>query len=258
VTRLVASAYGRCFALEIPAELEREAITRWPFGSRRTQEEPEHIWRLERGRDRVWTAGRDGRPLGGGPAPLQVLDLLMGDLELWVAEHADGLVFVHAGAVAWRGGAIVIPGRTRAGKSTLVAALVRAGADYLSDEYAVVDRDGRIHPYARALCLRSADAGPPARTPVQELGGTAAMTPVPLRFVAHVRYEPDSSWKVQAISAGASLLALLENTVPARSRPEIVMDHLQAAVFNAIGFAGRRGDAPTAARHLLQSFDRLS
>ena len=42
--------------------------------------------------------------------------------------------------VTWgRGRAIVIPGRTFSGKSTLVAELVRAGATYYSDEYAVED-----------------------------------------------------------------------------------------------------------------------
>ena len=77
-------------------------------------------------------------------------------LALHVASHAEELLFVHAGVVGWRGRAIVLPGRTHAGKSTLVAALVRAGASYYSDEYALVDGDGRVRPYPRALSLRRA------------------------------------------------------------------------------------------------------
>jgi len=76
------------------------------------------------------------------------------DLQLYVAEMAPRRLFVHAGVVGWRGQAIIIPGRTFTGKTTLVAALVKAGATYYSDEYAVLDVRGRVHPYARPLGIR--------------------------------------------------------------------------------------------------------
>jgi hypothetical protein len=50
--------------------------------------------------------------------------------QLTVATVAEGLVFVHVGVVGWRNRAIVIPGRSLSGKSTLVLELVGAGADY--------------------------------------------------------------------------------------------------------------------------------
>src|ERR687894_479249 len=51
-------------------------------------------------------------------------------------------------AVVARGGrALVRPGPSLSGKTTLVAALVRSGAAYLSDEFAVLDPEGRVHPY---------------------------------------------------------------------------------------------------------------
>src|SRR5581483_1001800 len=51
-----------------------------------------------------------------------------------LATLTEKAVFVHAGVVAWRGRALVIPGPSNSGKSTLVAALVAAGAAYYSDE----------------------------------------------------------------------------------------------------------------------------
>ena len=81
--------------------------------------------------------------------------LLEYDLEVYVAEQARRRVFVHAGAVGWNGRAIILPGQTRSGKTTLVAALVRAGATYYSDEYAVIDTQGRVHPYPRPLMIRT-------------------------------------------------------------------------------------------------------
>src|SRR6266700_1389758 len=84
----------------------------------------------------------------------ELFEPLESDLQMFVAEWARRRVFVHAGVVGWRGQAIVIPGMSFSGKSTLVAALVRAGATYYSDEYAVFDARGRVHPYARKLSLR--------------------------------------------------------------------------------------------------------
>jgi len=71
------------------------------------------------------------------------------DAEFRVALHAPSKLFVHAAAVAWQGSVIVVPGRTCTGKSTLAAALVRAGAAYYSDEFAVIDEAGLVHPFAR-------------------------------------------------------------------------------------------------------------
>src|SRR5436309_878862 len=53
----------------------------------------------------------------------ELLTSLESDLQLYVAERARRKVFVHAGVVGWRGKAIVIPGRSFAGKTTMVAAL---------------------------------------------------------------------------------------------------------------------------------------
>src|SRR5437867_4831683 len=74
-----------------------------------------------------------------------VLDSLEINLRHYVAEYAPNKLFIHAGVVGWRGRAIVIPGQTFTGKSTLVAELVRAGATYYSDEYALLDPQGRVH-----------------------------------------------------------------------------------------------------------------
>src|SRR5262245_45175907 len=54
------------------------------------------------------------------------LDALESDARLFVAEHTRRRVFVHAGAVGWRGRAIVVAGASHTGKSRLVEALVAA------------------------------------------------------------------------------------------------------------------------------------
>ena len=83
-----------------------------------------------------------------------LLETLDSDLRLQVGTRVQNQLFVHAGVVGWHGRAIVIPGRSFSGKTTLVAAFVKAGATYYSDEYAVLDSEGIVHPYPRRLSIR--------------------------------------------------------------------------------------------------------
>ena len=78
---------------------------------------------------------------------------------MYVAEFSTPHLMMHAGVVAWKGKAIVLPGTSHAGKTTLVTALVEAGATYYSDEYAVLDAKGHVSPYARRLSLRDGPFG---------------------------------------------------------------------------------------------------
>ena len=89
--------------------------------------------------------------------------VLESEIRQSVAAGAERRTFVHAGVVGWRGRAIVVPGRSRSGKTTLVAELVKAGALYLSDEFAVLDGRGRVHPFAKPLSIRGAGRVRPAR-----------------------------------------------------------------------------------------------
>jgi hypothetical protein len=65
-----------------------------------------------------------------------------------------GLEPFHAAAVAVDGAALMITGPVTAGKSSLAAALVAAGADLLSDDVVAVDGDLRAHPGPQRLTLR--------------------------------------------------------------------------------------------------------
>jgi hypothetical protein len=57
----------------------------------------------------------------------EVLEAFETSLQHYVAEMAPRRLFVHAGVVGWREQAVLIPGRSFTGKTTLVAALVKAG-----------------------------------------------------------------------------------------------------------------------------------
>jgi len=172
------------------------------------------------------------------------------DVELFVVENNPERVFVHAGVVGWHGRAIVIPGRSYSGKSTLVAALCHAGATYYSDEYAVFDADGRVHAYPRPLRLRQTSDGRPPVATDQHL--RLGEEPLPLALVVLTRYQSGACLQPQTVSPGEALLALLANTMSARRRPELVLTSLQRALTGGRVVAGPRGEAGETAEQLLR------
>ncbi|MBI4540147.1 MAG: hypothetical protein HY704_11635 [Gemmatimonadetes bacterium] len=179
--------------------------------------------------------------------------LLESELQLYVAERTRRRLFVHAGVVGWRGRAIVIPGRTLSGKTSLVAALLRAGASYYSDEYAVFDARGRVHPYPRRLSFRErADLQPVKRSP-EALGARPGLTPLPVGLVAITEYLAGAHWRPRRLSPGRAVLAMLANTVPARRRPEFAMSTLRRAIDGALVVKGVRGEAEAVAGTLLEA-----
>jgi len=181
-----------------------------------------------------------------------LFDALESEVQLFVAEFAQDRIFVHAGVVGWKGRALLLPGRSFSGKSTLVAALVKAGATYYSDEYAVLDDNGYVHPYARRLSLRQQE-GPPRRCAAEELGGRAGARPLPVGAVAIARYQQGAGWQPKKISSGRALLELLENTVPALSRPTQSVTTLQQVVPRSLNLKGLRGEADEMAGELLKA-----
>jgi hypothetical protein len=184
----------------------------------------------------------------------EVLDVFASYLHLHLAEAARRRLFVHAGVVGWRGRAIVVPGRSHSGKSTLVAALLRAGATYYSDEYAVLDDHGRVHPYAKPLSLRDRQDGKATHYPVEALGARAGKQPLPVGLVVMSRYKPGATWRPRPLSPGQGALALLQHTVSARRQPAAALAMLQKVVVQARVLASGRGEAETVAPAILHYF----
>lgn len=182
-----------------------------------------------------------------------VCGVLESDLRLYVAETAPRRVFVHAGAVGWRGRAVLIPGRSLSGKTMLVSELVRAGAEYYSDEYAVLDARGRVHPFAQPLGVRASGSLRQEPVDVETLGGKTGRGALPVGLVVVTGYRSKARWRPKELSAGRGALELLANTVPARRDPERVMSALQNATATATVLGGARGEARETAYRILES-----
>lgn len=188
--------------------------------------------------------------------PELVLKVFESDIQIYVGVVAPRRIFVHAGVVEWKGQAIVIPGRSMSGKSTLTAELVSAGATYYSDEYAVLDERGRVHPYPRLLGLRSPGSDEQTKVRAEELGGRVGSKPLPVGMIVVSKYDAGARWRPRKLSAGQGALEVLANTVPARTRPEASLNSIQQAVTNARIYKGRRGEAKETAEIILESLSR--
>jgi hypothetical protein len=159
-------------------------------------------------------------------------------------------LFVHAGVVGWRGRAILIPGRSFSGKTTLTKALVGAGASFYSDEFAVLDRRGLVHPYPLPLSIRAGN-GHPTKTVVEQLGGQHGAEPLAVGLIVVTRYRRRARWRPLELSPAQAMLALMDNTVAARREPEYSMPILRETVLQARCIKSNRGEAARLAPTLL-------
>lgn len=242
--------------LDEPASLE-QVRPYLPYGYRETSPvRVDRSYRLSRERDAdgrdCFTLYCDGETRIQTDTFEEMLESgLEPDLRVAVAELAPHRIFVHAGVVGVGGAAVIIPGRSGVGKTTLVAALVRAGALYYSDEYAVLDKRGRVHPFAAPLQVREAIGLPQKKYPAEMLGGRVGAAPLPVGLVVAAAYEPGARWRPRHLSPAQGVLELLDNTLVARARPEQAMRTLEQAVAHALVLKGVRAEAEEAARDLL-------
>ncbi len=176
------------------------------------------------------------------------------DIALAVAEQAPGLVFIHAGVVGTSQGAIILPGVSFTGKTTLVAELLRQGCSYLSDEYAVLDAAGIVHPYPRRLSIRAANPEDRLPTPAAALGADVS-APAIVRAVVAMRYEAGATFELHPSGPGDTMMTLLANAIAAQSRGPEVMATCALLVRHTRGLSGTRGDAAEAATLLLAALD---
>lgn len=181
----------------------------------------------------------------------EALDLFEGLVLCEVARRAARWVFVHAGVVGWQDRAIVIPGKSFSGKSTLVEALVKAGATYYSDECAVFDRAGRVYPFARPL-MRREPSGIRERCAASDLGAVGVRA-LPVSLIVSTRFVPGATNALTTASPGRGMLALMANAVRAQAEPTRVMRVLARASESAFTLEGDRDEAADLVPALLHS-----
>jgi hypothetical protein len=173
-----------------------------------------------------------------------------------ILQRLTTLRAVHAGTVLWGGRALLLPGRTHAGKSSLVAELLRRGATYFSDEYALIDSEGLVHPYPRPLLVRN---GRPEQVPMlpSECNASVGENPAPVGWILSLQYVSGCTWGVVPVTQSEGLLTLLRNTPHILAESPEMVQVFEHAVAGATCYAGRRNEATDAVDQILRLVDNF-
>jgi hypothetical protein len=200
----------------------------------------------------------DDRSLSRSESLLDLLEIFESDLSSYIAQAARPWLFVHAGVIGWKERAILIPGRSFSGKSTLVKAFLQAGATYYSDEFAVLDERGYVHPYPKPLSIRGGCEEKQLRVRVEELGAKTGVAALPVGLVLLTQFESAVRWRPRELSYGRGVLGLLSNTPAARMRPDWALKILATSVSRATILHGRRGEAGETVQSILGRLENRS
>jgi hypothetical protein len=146
-----------------------------------------------------------------------------------VASVADDRLLVHAAAASTPDGAVLLLGPSGAGKTTMVAALIRSGFGYVADEIVAFDHASTTaQPYQKAITLKAGsrflfpdvrDAlGPPEggpgslwHVPVDALRSQAGAAAAPVRSIVELRYHADAATAIEPIAERDALAAIVAN-----------------------------------------------
>ncbi len=160
----------------------------------------------------AWT--RDGRRVRVATVdPALALEGGLG-IGLVAALAARDVFCLHASALAWRGGALVLAGASGSGKSTFARALAARGLRRLADDILPVDAEGRCWPAFPQLKLDPAQWWP------TQAGA------LPVHAIALIDRGPAAATRLDASAARTALLAA---TAGARAFPlEVLERHLAA------------------------------
>jgi hypothetical protein len=185
---------------------------------------------------------RDGELLRMGDSDAALAERLLGEVGHDLAEKSQGGLLFHAGALAWNGQGLLLPGSISAGKTTLTMWLALKGGgdlEYLSDEMVFFPGGSQaMQSYTRPLNLKSPSraalgdsfdfAGQAGRLlstaygdliPPDLLGFAGVRRPPPLRLVIFPCYQADCDPLCQPLSKAQAGLALMECLVNARNLP---------------------------------------
>ncbi len=229
------------------AELESRLFSCYALARAGVPDAPATLGAALERHDRAWRVRVDGREARVESDRTAALRALNHELLMAVLERRSELYHVHAAVVEWRGRAVVLPGLSRAGKSTLALALVLEGARFLSDELLAFDPGRAVaRAFPRALKIRDECAGyfpELARSfqgtgegrfvPFEALGACVACPEAPVGAVVVPRWSGGAPLSLEPLTRGAALLALAEASLNFGTHRARSIDRLEELVRDA-------------------------
>jgi hypothetical protein len=181
----------------------------------------------------------------------RLLALLDTFFRMTIAENAPGHIFIHAGVVGIENKAIIFPAKSYSGKTTIVAELLKHGAEYFSDEYAVIDGEGFVNPYPKPLSMRKPGEIDQIDRSVESLGGRQAVKRLPIGRVIVTEFVPGAEWKPEILTPGQGVMELIPHSLAIKFNPKFTLRVLNFICNRAIITKSQRGDVSQFARLIL-------
>ena len=125
----------------------------------------------------------------------------------------------------------------------------------MSDEYAVLDVDGMVHPFERDLGVRPSAAEPAVPTDPGSFGGSRSTTPVEAGLVVFTGFVENGEWRPEQMTLGNAILESVPQVIPFSFNTEFVLKVLNTTFNRAIIVRSDRGEARSAAPKILEFFD---
>lgn len=220
------------------------------------EDKVEYLLEATHGADGGFQISRGGEVLIAGGAAADFIDSAISQIRLTVAEFAEGAVFLHAGVVGWRGRAVIIPASSFAGKTTLVAELIKNGAVYYSDEYAVLDADGLVYPYPKKLSMRGIiDDYRQTDVTAASFGAQTGTAALPVGMILISRFdnnEKPPEFNLEILSSGQGMIEVLAHSISIRRNPKFVLKVLNKVTSRAIIAKSQRGEAKLFVARLIE------
>lgn len=238
---------GDLVSLRFPAGGEAELLSRWPpIGLERVAKEPSDVAALS---------------LEVPPDDSRGWDRLESSLTIFTSDRLNTLVAFHAGLFGDPENAILVPGPTHSGKSSLCRVAMESGVRVYSDELALADPStGLVAGWPRPLRVRHSD-GSLERIPLPGAGEDAEVIPaVRIGLVAVLTYAEGRPGEpflhTRSMTGGEICMSLVANAVCAQRRPRDTFSAALAIGRSTRGVQGGRGEASSALRALLRMASR--
>ncbi|MBV9169303.1 MAG: hypothetical protein JOZ81_04385 [Chloroflexi bacterium] len=219
---------------------------------------------------------RDGIPLDDIRPPQALLAALDTAITAAAVMALDRhYILVHAGAVAYADQGVLLPAPAGHGKSTLVAGLLAAGFQYLSDEVAVFDpHTHHLLPFAKSLAIKHGGAAALAELYPGLASGVPRLHdgreevwylppptrawpagPVPLRYVIQPEYAPATPTRLVSMRRTDGLAGVVQQACRLPAHGAAGFGSLVAAVRETECYALTVGELGSAIDHLLRLLD---
>ena len=210
---------------------------------------------------------RGRRRIQSAPTYADLLDAVFAIVHQDPIERTERFLAVHASAASWGGQGFVFPAPMDSGKTTLVAGLVWAGFDYLTDEAALFDAaTGDLCPFPKVLWMeaRSVRAIPDLQRKLSreyrdlsrlrsyvrpsDLRPASTGRRCRLRYVVFPSYDPDATTRIDPVGRPQALMRLARNSFNFKRFGAEGLRILRDALTEADCYTLRMGDLDSAVR----------